>query len=463
MKQKNVLILILSFFLVNVVTFSLIYTVQSKPFMDEIFHIPQTIKYCRGYFDEWDPKITTLPGLYYISVGVLMPLSALTGVDLCSVCGLRAINLIVSSVNFYLIYNIVKRLHPSVTEDWKLLMTAANLAMLPPLYFFTFLYYTDTVSTCLVLLCYLLHLQRRPWLAATAGFMAVITRQTNIIWVAFFAFETIIEYLKEEAVWRRKKKITSVVESSFKYLQILNFVVIDLSKQDSYKVGHFIGRVLSSVIGYLMIGLMFFGFVVYNRGIVVGDRTAHSVTLHLPQLLYFALFASVFSGPHFVVKVRQFFQAVLLKRMYYLVALGLCVLAIHLNTTAHPYLLADNRHYTFYVWKRLLSKEKLRDLVIPWYIYGLYCIHDSVKHKSITFQIAYWGCILLNLVPQRLLEFRYFIVPYLMFRLQMKPGLFWQLLFEGLLALLVNGLTVFMFVSRTFYWPNNPEPQRFIW
>ncbi|XP_046688938.1 putative Dol-P-Glc:Glc(2)Man(9)GlcNAc(2)-PP-Dol alpha-1,2-glucosyltransferase, partial [Homalodisca vitripennis] len=96
------------------------------------FHIPQTIKYCRGYFDEWDPKITTLPGLYYISVGVLMPLSALTGVDLCCVYGLRAINLIVSAVNFYLIYNISKRLHPNVMDDWKHLMTAANLAMLPP-------------------------------------------------------------------------------------------------------------------------------------------------------------------------------------------------------------------------------------------------------------------------------------------------------------------------------------------
>ena len=31
---------------------------------DEIFHVPQTQKYCRGLFTEWDPKITTFPGLY---------------------------------------------------------------------------------------------------------------------------------------------------------------------------------------------------------------------------------------------------------------------------------------------------------------------------------------------------------------------------------------------------------------
>lgn len=52
------------------------------------------------------------------------------------------------------------------------------------------------------------------------GCMAVVTRQTNIIWVAFFAFDIVVEFLKEEAVWRRKKKITSAVESSFKYLQV---------------------------------------------------------------------------------------------------------------------------------------------------------------------------------------------------------------------------------------------------
>ncbi|XP_054274138.1 putative Dol-P-Glc:Glc(2)Man(9)GlcNAc(2)-PP-Dol alpha-1,2-glucosyltransferase [Macrosteles quadrilineatus] len=463
MKHKYFFVCAGLFFSLSVGLFTLVYSAQTKPFIDEIFHIPQTIKYCRGQFDEWDPKITTLPGLYFVSVGVLMPLSAVTGLDLCCVFGLRAINLVVSVVNFYLIYKITKLLHPNVTEEWKVLMTAANLALLPPLYFFTFLYYTDTVSTCLVLLCYLLHLRKRPWLSAIAGFMSVVTRQTNIIWVAFFTLEAIVEFLKDEAVWRRKKKITNAVESSFKYLQVLNFAASELMRQDSYRIGHFIGRVLADVIGYVFVGLSFLIFVAYNRSIVVGDKSAHSVTLHFPQLLYFALFASIFAWPLFIVKVRQFFQAVLIRRMYYVVALGLCVLAIHFNSMAHPYLLADNRHYTFYIWKRLLSKDKLRDLVIPWYIFGLYCIQDCIKHKSIIFQIAYWGCIVLNLVPQKLLEFRYFIVPYLMFRLQAKPGLFWQLLFEMLLALAINIATVVLFVTKTFYWTDSAEPQRFIW
>lgn len=33
---------------------------------DEPFHVPQTQRYCKGNFVEWDPKITTFPGLYLI-------------------------------------------------------------------------------------------------------------------------------------------------------------------------------------------------------------------------------------------------------------------------------------------------------------------------------------------------------------------------------------------------------------
>ena len=42
-----------------------------EPYMDEIFHIPQAQRYCAGNFTQWDDKITTLPGLYLFSVGLL--------------------------------------------------------------------------------------------------------------------------------------------------------------------------------------------------------------------------------------------------------------------------------------------------------------------------------------------------------------------------------------------------------
>ncbi|KAF7632447.1 hypothetical protein Mgra_00008142 [Meloidogyne graminicola] len=36
--------------------------------MDEIFHIAQTRMYCKGIYNEWNPMITTPPGLYFLTV-----------------------------------------------------------------------------------------------------------------------------------------------------------------------------------------------------------------------------------------------------------------------------------------------------------------------------------------------------------------------------------------------------------
>ena len=79
--------------------------------MDEVFHIPQAQSYCKNQFFEvcvcklklfyvvrqckyllndffpfslqWDNKITTLPGLYFITIGVLNPLSQWSNQWLC--------------------------------------------------------------------------------------------------------------------------------------------------------------------------------------------------------------------------------------------------------------------------------------------------------------------------------------------------------------------------------------------
>jgi alpha-1,2-glucosyltransferase len=34
-----------------------------KPYLDEVFHVPQAQAYCEGEYGVWDPKLTTPPGL----------------------------------------------------------------------------------------------------------------------------------------------------------------------------------------------------------------------------------------------------------------------------------------------------------------------------------------------------------------------------------------------------------------
>lgn len=42
-------------------------TIVANPYMDEIFHIPQAQRMVCNFSMEWDSKITTPPGLYFLS------------------------------------------------------------------------------------------------------------------------------------------------------------------------------------------------------------------------------------------------------------------------------------------------------------------------------------------------------------------------------------------------------------
>lgn len=86
-------------------------------------------------------------------------------------------------------------------------LTAFNIALFPPLFFFGALYYTDVMSTAAVLLGYqaLLATTKKSrrnisddLVAVVIGVVALFFRQTNIFWVAVFpAAVTVVEVLKK--------------------------------------------------------------------------------------------------------------------------------------------------------------------------------------------------------------------------------------------------------------------------
>lgn len=77
----------------------------------------------------------------------------------------------------------------------EMLHTGINIALFPLLFFFSGLYYTDVLSTCVVLRMYHLFLERKGAYSNSAagliwmypsGLAALAMRQTNIFWVAVF-------------------------------------------------------------------------------------------------------------------------------------------------------------------------------------------------------------------------------------------------------------------------------------
>ncbi|KAK2858853.1 hypothetical protein Q5P01_003473 [Channa striata] len=458
-------------FFISCLLFSRVTREQREPYMDEVFHVPQAQKYCQGKFNEWDPMITTLPGLYLISVGVIKPvvwLADLTGAVVCSTAMLRFVNLLFNCGNLYLLYLLICKLHlrEKTRTTSRRVLSALSLSTFPVLYFFNFLYYTDAGSTFFILFTYLMTLYGCHKASALLGICSVLFRQTNIIWVAFCA-GTLVAAKMDEA-WkvehtkkRDEKSSSSQVPLSFSGAKKIMLFTLEFLTSPSHVKG-----VLLLAWPYAAVAVGFLMFVVVNDGIVVGDRTSHEACLNFPQIFYFLSFALFFSLPVSLCyyRVLRFLQALKKQPLFFFFLTGIALLLVWKFTFVHKYLLADNRHFPFYVWKRLFQRHELvRFLLVPAYIFAGWNFLDSLKSRSLFWSLAFLACLLAATIPQKLLEFRYFIVPYLMYRLHMPLPSLSRLIVELLLYTAVNAATLYIFVTKTFHWPGSTGTQRFMW
>ena len=219
--------------------------------------------------------------------------------------------------------------------------------------------------------------------------------------------------------------------------------------------------------GYLAVGVAFVVFVLVNGGIVVGDRTAHTATFHPTQICYFVGFSAAMSAPFCASKTKSTGFVSFIRRHWVFAAVCGTLVAFFIDsyTVAHPYLLADNRHYTFYVWRRVIVRTSYSKFVLlPGYVYSGYCLLHTLRHNSIIFKLSFPLFTCLNLAPQALLEFRYFVIPYLIYRLQVRPTSWKKLILESCLYTAVNAFTIAVFLYRPFEWPHEPgTTQRIMW
>jgi alpha-1,2-glucosyltransferase len=270
--------------------------------------------------------------------------------------------------------------------------------------------------------------------------------------------------------------------------------------------------------------------------------------IHTPQLLYLWPYLVFFSWPfayQHLVRVPLTFIAklpmvadlehfLLFKRRALLprvLVLGLFVtgalLSVRFNTIIHPFTLADNRHYVFYVFRILLNKWWIRYAAVPAYIAcawlsiqalgsapqdhtnpsgpqdppppnehdaktasrgsprRLLPLPDTTRSANTSFLIIWLLTTTLTLISAPLVEPRYFILPWIFFRLHLPlshpqqgngstehAGLLtklWtqhdkRLWLETLWFAAVNAVTMWMFLHKGFEWEQEPgNVQRFMW
>jgi alpha-1,2-glucosyltransferase len=311
---------------------------------------------------------------------------------------------------------------------------ALLVGTLPTQLFFAFLFYTDVPSLLFLLLTELLLLRHAPRTAAVAGAAAIGMRQTNAVWVTFLTGASILHDLLQSAP-RERSQTGSSSEA------VINTVTAGRGPQQGSKqqkgqqqqqqqqrpgpmaelwqlldlAWQQFWQLFSEYCLLLLLPVVFCIFVVINGGITLGDKAAHAPTSHLMQPLYFGLFTLIGAWPLLLQPVvltrlrNAISSAPVLSAAVIAAAAALAVGFVAKYTLVHPYLLADNRHYTFYIWRKVFAKHWLpRYCLTPGYVLAwllLLAALSATQHWLwvAAFVMSCW----VTLVPAWLVEFRW--------------------------------------------------------
>ncbi|KAI9804501.1 MAG: hypothetical protein M1825_001400 [Sarcosagium campestre] len=524
--------------------------IVSRPYLDEVFHVKQAQAYCNHQWRVWDPKLTTPPGLY-IATALL---SGLFG--RCDLDFLRLLNLTVHAVGTFLvtrrIYNVIHkplqsdtRGHgASASKPWseKLVAehVALNIFLFPVLFFLSALYYTDVISTFFVLLAYdvFLELPQTSWQRDAAivilGLISLSFRQTNIFWVCVFqgglaVIRTLETNTSRPESGEHRPTFPTIMRRAWKHAQLYDLPAEDAYVEDYLKSTASVliaslvrfKTVSRAIVPYVVLLSLFGGFVMWNGGVVL-------VYTLVPTWIRERIIIKSSSDLNSDLNTRSvtFLRPSSFPRNHIIIAaLGLTLTIIHLNTIVHPFTLADNRHYVFYVFRWVLLRGPLRYLVAPIYLVCAWAVlsklggHDSDadtaegvhdrsnqdsgrskrskgrgkspaatkasksntsknhnNNNKVTFVLVWLVSTSLSVMTAPLVEPRYFIIPWVVWRLHVPPAptiastpsgrLFSpsSLWFETLWLATINLVTVYIFLYKDFSWPQEPGlRQRFMW
>ncbi|OQS02545.1 alpha-1,2-glucosyltransferase [Thraustotheca clavata] len=455
-----------------------------EAYMDEIFHFPQTQQYCNGHWgtlftfkdglklqlDAWDNKITTFPGLYVFGVGyanvihIIQTFLVSIRITFCSLAVLRTINLLFAMGNLYLILLLRQMKEYTHLEQSRAIIHGFMIAFFPINVFFSFLYYTDAAALFFVLLMYYLSLRSKqsrlrkgifslPNLASVlCGYIAVAIRQTNIIWVLFVLGSAIVD------------DIETTHEKHFFGIILVKFIAFLL--KDFF-------RLFKLFWPYISIVIAFSTFLVVNGSITVGDKENHVAGFHVAQILYFITIATAGFGLVCVFPVRllaflrdmaSMFTSGPRRLLLSLILIAALVFAIHRFSIVHPFLLADNRHYTFYLWNRFFLKHELLKFVpLPLYMYAGWFLFKELRKVNTPLWLFVFGiAVSLVLIPTPLVEPRYYLVPYTLLHLHTPKQPMIPLLLTSATCLAVNAVTIYVYLFRPFTWVDGTIA-RFMW
>lgn len=373
---------------------------------DESYHVAQIGLFLGGKW-ELAENLTTIPGYHVILTG----LAIVFGRE--DITALRVYSASLSIVAILVLLRLA-----ALARDDRWALRVAQIVVLPILFPFLFLVYTDVTALLLVMLAFLLTQERHHWLGALAATSALAIRQSEIVWLVLAGISASVGGLWAPA-----------------HTDGVRLPKAELAKRSA---------------GYALGALAFAGFVAWNRGVALGDRAMHPFPgLYLGNV-YFALFLSfVLLLPLHVAQARPIARRIRQPSvaLAILVLGGIFAATFHVD---HPYNQASMSwwlHNTVLAW--LASSLWTRAAMFA--AIAIAILSLSVTPLQSGAQRLLMPFALLSLVPEWQIEPRYAIMPFalfLLFRVQRSLRFEWLLI--SYLGVCSGALMVGLVTQRWF-------------
>lgn len=357
---------------------------------DEGFHAGMVDAFLRGDWDNLPTSVTTPPYFH----AVLAFLTHISGVEKATLEAMRASQLLLSIGAIPCFYFIAQRLNHS-NCDIRMLM-----CLFLPTYLPLFnLVYTDPPSLTFTVLMVLLTLQKHYVAASLVAILGLAVRQMTIIWAFYCALFVALDY------------IDSRYDSLSPKVIIRHFWSI-------------IKGLLPRLAPYLLPAAVFIAYVIYNGGIVAGDKEAHPTSFNLANLFCFLIASFFLFLPYQLEKLGDNIATIKQNKwLWYALPILFCLyMAFHKIT--HSY---NKESMDWWVHNQLLivsSTNALHKLLffipVVWALLTYWNIAKSSQKPWQMFLI--YGCGALSFVPLPLVELRYYLVTFILFMLW-KPKL----------------------------------------
>lgn len=303
------------------VTHAWIHHRQPAPYMDELYHAPQAALFCASLptlsLPAYLPELTTPPGAYLLPT-ILSPVFG---------CSLRVLRLHAALSVLVLVPLLAAVAHSllgnrgGLLGDGRAWRIAAVLGTHPPLLFAGGLFYTDAPAAAAIAAVWALALLGQHVASAAAGLFAASVRQTGAVWHLALAVHAIL--LGPCRPHRLRRMLLALAPHAAAACVVLA------------------------------------AFAWNDFALAVGHQEHHSLKPHWAMPAFFGAYVALFGFPLLVLALPAASRVISRNPLSAGVALAAATAALVSGGRAtgghvHPFALADNRHYTFYLYRRLL-------------------------------------------------------------------------------------------------------------